>query len=559
MRLKDELQAALDAGDWAGVYAFFARAFGWPALAMPAGLDWHALFWLLVVGLLLWQGWLVWRRKRVRRPWRLGAVTVDLGSGQRSRHAAVGGTSELGKTTSVLPLFQLDEAHVVVCADHSQPFAEWWAAYEADPDWLVWTPGGAVVWNPLGGKPRIAAECLTAGFARSEADLGYKRGLACNKLEDLIRADDAEGRSRDMWRYVHKMRWIKGDGDESQACKRWAASFETLLRAADGAIGPDGFDLSACMRQGKHVLFMPDRFLSPESTPMFVGMAAVQVRKAAAETGNFIAIFEEVNQAGLGEEQMAALAQAGRTRGVSCVFIGQNLAKLKEETANNIKIWVGFGQESKREVLAMAEHLWIEPDELRGLQRGVCWIRGPSVGPTRVKLPKLSPKVKRQNVSVRSPVSDVSSERYDASRFPLALPAPKRFEVVEVAAADEDVPAWAEGNETALKAYAVMRYDDGPSLLWHPDRGLYEGSPCLLWPERSLNKGRPVMRVGSQTQTVYRLTYVWGGGEIPTSWEVDHLCAQPRCCLPEHLEAVTSEENRARRDGRRRALLERAA
>jgi hypothetical protein len=35
-------------------------------------------------------------------------------------------------------------------------------------------------------------------------------------------------------------------------------------------------------------------------------------------------------------------------------------------------------------------------------------------------------------------------------------------------------------------------------------------------------------------------------GPIPEGWTVDHLCYVPRCCNPNHLEAVTRAENSRR-------------
>lgn len=47
-------------------------------------------------------------------------------------------------------------------------------------------------------------------------------------------------------------------------------------------------------------------------------------------------------------------------------------------------------------------------------------------------------------------------------------------------------------------------------------------------------------------QYVHRLAYQLAHGPIPEGYEVDHLCRVPACCNPEHLEAVTPEENKRR-------------
>lgn len=48
--------------------------------------------------------------------------------------------------------------------------------------------------------------------------------------------------------------------------------------------------------------------------------------------------------------------------------------------------------------------------------------------------------------------------------------------------------------------------------------------------------------------TTHRAAYVDQVGPIPDGWEVDHLCRNRGCVRPDHLEAVTLQENRRRRD-----------
>jgi hypothetical protein len=45
---------------------------------------------------------------------------------------------------------------------------------------------------------------------------------------------------------------------------------------------------------------------------------------------------------------------------------------------------------------------------------------------------------------------------------------------------------------------------------------------------------------------VHRWFYEQANGPIPDGLELDHLCRNPRCCNPAHLEAVTHAENMAR-------------
>jgi len=74
---------------------------------------------------------------------------------------------------------------------------------------------------------------------------------------------------------------------------------------------------------------------------------------------------------------------------------------------------------------------------------------------------------------------------------------------------------------------------------------------CWLWigSTRKNGYGSLTRKKGTGvTSTVHRFSYTELVGPIPEGHEVDHLCGVRNCVRPEHLEAVTIQENRRRRD-----------
>jgi predicted CXXCH cytochrome family protein len=52
-----------------------------------------------------------------------------------------------------------------------------------------------------------------------------------------------------------------------------------------------------------------------------------------------------------------------------------------------------------------------------------------------------------------------------------------------------------------------------------------------------------VFGVDGRQVYVHRWSYEHFVGEIPEGYDIDHLCRNPACCNPAHLEAVTHREN----------------
>lgn len=80
-----------------------------------------------------------------------------------------------------------------------------------------------------------------------------------------------------------------------------------------------------------------------------------------------------------------------------------------------------------------------------------------------------------------------------------------------------------------------------------------DATGCWVWVGGTRENGYGSFAVktpsGKWTQTTaHRWAYLSEVGDIPDGWEVDHLCKVRNCVRPDHLEAVTLQENRRRRD-----------
>jgi hypothetical protein len=74
---------------------------------------------------------------------------------------------------------------------------------------------------------------------------------------------------------------------------------------------------------------------------------------------------------------------------------------------------------------------------------------------------------------------------------------------------------------------------------------------CWLWAGWGGASGHGKIYVGwkdgkSETVQAYRAVYEYLVGEIPEGMELDHLCENPVCINPDHLEPVTHRENTLR-------------
>lgn len=73
-----------------------------------------------------------------------------------------------------------------------------------------------------------------------------------------------------------------------------------------------------------------------------------------------------------------------------------------------------------------------------------------------------------------------------------------------------------------------------------------DANGCWIWPGSKLPKGYGTIGIKGRTRYTHRVIFESAHGQIPTGTQIDHLCRQPSCCNPEHLEAVTPAENTRR-------------
>lgn len=70
---------------------------------------------------------------------------------------------------------------------------------------------------------------------------------------------------------------------------------------------------------------------------------------------------------------------------------------------------------------------------------------------------------------------------------------------------------------------------------------------CWVWQGHKKPDGYGRMRLSSGRQaSVHRVAFEAWNGQIGRGLHIDHLCRNPSCCNPDHLEAVTPGENTRR-------------
>ena len=72
---------------------------------------------------------------------------------------------------------------------------------------------------------------------------------------------------------------------------------------------------------------------------------------------------------------------------------------------------------------------------------------------------------------------------------------------------------------------------------------------CWLWTAAKERDGYGHAWLAGRRWRAHRLFYEWLVGPIPMGLQLDHLCREPACVRPDHLEAVTHRENMRRGHG----------
>jgi len=73
-------------------------------------------------------------------------------------------------------------------------------------------------------------------------------------------------------------------------------------------------------------------------------------------------------------------------------------------------------------------------------------------------------------------------------------------------------------------------------------------SDCWGWRGCINNKGYSILHYHNRKQMAHRISYQIFHGKILDDLDIDHLCRNPVCSNPDHLEPVTHQENTLRGD-----------
>jgi hypothetical protein len=78
------------------------------------------------------------------------------------------------------------------------------------------------------------------------------------------------------------------------------------------------------------------------------------------------------------------------------------------------------------------------------------------------------------------------------------------------------------------------------------DRITINDNGCWVWNGTKHEDGYGLISIGGKREYAHRVMYQLFVGPVNNNRELDHLCRNPACCNPSHLEAVSSRENSLR-------------
>lgn len=96
--------------------------------------------------------------------------------------------------------------------------------------------------------------------------------------------------------------------------------------------------------------------------------------------------------------------------------------------------------------------------------------------------------------------------------------------------------------EPVRRAYALLGRRGTPLERFTVKYRIAENG-CWLWHAASDKRGYGQLHVDGRLVKAHRWSFEHFRHQIPAGHELDHLCRQPACVNPEHLEPVTREEN----------------
>lgn len=105
-----------------------------------------------------------------------------------------------------------------------------------------------------------------------------------------------------------------------------------------------------------------------------------------------------------------------------------------------------------------------------------------------------------------------------------------------------------------------LRFIRGHNARSHPDpvdrfwAKVDKSGECWLWLASTNSKGYGHFWINGRYEQAHRYAYEVSTGAIPAGLHIDHLCVMTQCVNPDHLEAVTPEENSRRRRERERLI-----